>query len=209
MTVRSRLRRWIREKVRLRLGRPIVRGPLAEIWWVVAVRALACVLFGAATLVWPRQSAYALVGLFATFAMIDGCMALVAALGARTPVRPWLALTGVSSVAAGVFAFGAPKVAAMVLVGVLGLWLVMRGAAELVVGLSLLSDKPEKLRRLDWEHHGVPLNAAMTMLFGVALIAAPRIGLLSLVWALGCWAILHGLLMMRWALDVRRIDAAA
>src|SRR5690242_5643481 len=107
MGVRSQLRRRIQENVQFHLGRPIVGGRLARIWWVVAARAVASVVFGVAAVAWPRHTAHALVGLFATFALIDGGTALLASSQAGSRTRRWLALAGVSSVAAGLFALSA------------------------------------------------------------------------------------------------------
>jgi uncharacterized membrane protein HdeD (DUF308 family) len=193
--------------VRFHLGRPIVEGRLSRIWWVVAIRAIAAIAFGAATLIWTRHAAFALVGLFAAFALLDGATALVAAARTKSHTRSWLVLAGGSSVAAGLFAFGAPKRAAVILIGVLGIWIVVRGASELLVGLTL---RQEAGQPFSWRERGcVALNGVMSVAFGIGLIAAPRIGLLSLVLGLGTWAILHGLLMFGWALQMRGRSAPA
>jgi uncharacterized membrane protein HdeD (DUF308 family) len=52
------------------------------------------------------------------------------------------------------------------------------------------------------------MDGLMSALFGVGLIAVPRIGALGLIWALGGWAILHGLLMIPFALKLRRVRNA-
>jgi uncharacterized membrane protein HdeD (DUF308 family) len=132
-------------------------------------------------------------------------MALGASLQAGPRARRWLALAGGSSVVAGLFAFSAPSLAALALVRVLGVWLILRGASEWLAGASLCADEAGAVsKRLAREHRYVAFNGAMSMLFGVGLMAAPRVGGLSLVWAIGGWAILHGLLMLRWALHIRR-----
>jgi uncharacterized membrane protein HdeD (DUF308 family) len=184
-----------------RFGRPILRDGLARMWWVVLIRAVASVLFGACTLAWPRHTALALVALFGGYALIDGAIALVISArheGLRT--RWWLALGGGASIAAGMFALARPVMMVLVLIAVMGAWLIVRGLTEVIGQTSLGEDAAGRRKRRHWSAY---LNGAMSSLFGVALIAAPRIGALALIWAIGTWAIVHGLLMVPFALRLR------
>jgi uncharacterized membrane protein HdeD (DUF308 family) len=53
-------------------------------------------------------------------------------------------------------------------------------------------------------HWSITMIGAVSMLFGIGLIAAPKIGALGLMWAVGVWAVLHGLLLAPFALSLRR-----
>lgn len=185
-----------------RLGKPIVHDPFSRIWWVVLLRALAAVVFGVLTLAWPRHSALTLLSLFGAYALFDGLSALLISIRAK---RPRLWVTAVLSLVAGIFAFTQPKLLALALIGILGAWLVLRGLTEIL-------SEPSAPRSADAaaaparRHWSVVTNGLMSVLFGVGLIAAPKIGALGLMWATGTWAILHGLLMTPFAFSLRRRD---
>ena len=202
--VASALRRKARalaEGTTLQLGRPMVRDRTSRIWWVTLLRALAAIAFGLLALVWPRHSARAIMALFGAYAVFDGFVVLLVAAQARRR-RLWLTLGAIVNMVAGLVALTQPRIFALLLVRVLGIWLILRGVAEAINEPSAAADAaPESRRRRRWS---VRLNAAMSALFGVGLIAAPKIGALSLMWAVGLWAVLHGLLMLPFALRLRR-----
>jgi len=209
----TRMARAIRRKAHalaegatLRLGRPVVDDATARIWWVTLLRALAAIVFGVSMLVWPRLSAHALAALFGAYAVLDGlAVFLIAAQATRR--RLWLMLGATASMVAGLVALTQPRIFALLLLRVLGGWLILRGVAE-VIGAPPISRAPASRRgkRRRW---AVLLNGGMSVLFGLGLIAAPRIGALGLLWALGAWAVLHGLLMAPYALSLRREGRSA
>lgn len=202
----ERLRRTVHahaEGATLRLGEPMVHDRSSRIWWAALLRALAAVTFGVLTLLWPRHSAIAMTALFGVYAVFDGlAVLLVAANAGRRRLR--LTLAALVNIAAGLVALTQPKLIALLLVRVIGGWLILRGLVEVfsdpTAGAAAGEDAPTARQ----PHRHVQLNAAMSMLFGLGLIAAPRIGALGLMWTLGAWAVLHGLLMTRYAVSLRR-----
>jgi uncharacterized membrane protein HdeD (DUF308 family) len=178
-----------------------LRGRLANVWWLVLARGAAAILFGSFCLIEPRLAAFSLVFLFGAYAVADGFVMLVtSARGGGLANRWWMTLAGGTSVAAGLFAFGEPKRAALILIAVMGAWLIIRGLANIAGAISTREELGN-----DWS---LAMDGLMSALFGVGLIAVPRIGALGLIWALGGWAILHGLLMIPFALKLRRVRNA-
>lgn len=196
--------RVLTETATLHLGQPMIHDASSRIWWVMLLRAVLAIVFGVLTLVWPRHSARVLLAFFGAYAVFDGlAVYLIAAKAGRR--RHWLMLTAAVHAVAGLAALTQPLLFALLLVRVLGGWLVLRSVTEAVselcaTGADTLSRPGAKPR---W---GVLLNGAMTSLFGIGLIAAPKVGALSLMWAVGAWAVLHGLLMIPVAWGLRRRD---
>lgn len=197
MQTSAQRKKRIVEGVAFHLGEPIVGGRLARIWWVVLLRAIAAMIFGLLALAWPSHSALVLVTLFGGYALVDGFTALaISARGRGSPAHGWLILAGAASMAAGALALLRPALMVLVLIGVLGAWLILRGFTE-IAGEASVRDSEKR----DWS---ILLNGLMSALFGFGLILAPRVGGLGLIWAVGGWAILHGLLMVPTALRLRR-----
>ena len=68
---------------------------LARNWWLLLLRGIFAILFGALTFLWPGLTLITLVLLYGAYALVDGAFALAAAMmgGAPAP-RWWLALVG-------------------------------------------------------------------------------------------------------------------
>src|SRR5438132_8871110 len=88
---------------------------LARHWWVIALRGVAAVLFGVLAFVWPGMTLAVLVLLFGAYALVDGILAIIAALRGGTDRRLVMGLEGVVGVLAGWATFVLPGLTALVL----------------------------------------------------------------------------------------------
>jgi len=182
-----------------RIRASLFRGRLGRVWWYVLLRGIASVLFSALAFASPRNAALTLVALFGAYALVDGVVTLFAsARGGDLPTRRWLAMAAAASILAGLFAFLRPTHTALVLILTIGLWLIARGLTE-IVGAAVAARQE---RRREW---ALALGGVMSVLFGIGVIAYPRLSALSLVWALGLWAFVNGALMIVFAFRLRRL----
>jgi len=167
---------------------------LARHWWVIALRGLAAVLFGVLAFVWPGMTLAVLVLLFGAYAVIDGILAIVAALRGGTDHRLVLGLEGVVGVLAGLAAFVFPGLTALVLLYIIALWAVLTGVLEVVAAV--------RLRRTITNEWGLIIGGILSVLFGIVLIVSPGAGALAVVFLIGAYAVLFGvtLLMLSWRL---------
>lgn len=163
---------------------------LAERWWALVVRGVAAILFGALTFALPGISLLVLLILWAAYALVDGVLNLVlAARGARAGRRwGWLLFEGIVSIAAGVVAVVWPGITAWALLMVIAAWAVVTGVAEIAVAIRLR-------RQLEGEWL-LALGGVLSIAFGVALVAYPGAGVLAVLWMVGAYAILFGVLLI-------------
>src|SRR3954452_25424342 len=103
-------------------------------WRVHMIRGIAALLFGAAALIWPDITLWALVVLFGAFVLAHGVMTLAAVVtdapGTRVR-RWWLVVQGILSIAAGIITFVWPDITGLALLFVIAGWAAATGVMEI------------------------------------------------------------------------------
>jgi uncharacterized membrane protein HdeD (DUF308 family) len=168
---------------------------LAERWWVPVVRGIAAVVFGILALVAPTISLFALVIMWGAYAFVDGAFNLVHA--ARKPESTrswwWLVVEGLISLGAGIFTFVYPGITTLALVTIIAVWAVLTGIAEIAAAI--------RLRREVSGEWLLAASGVLSIVLGLFLFLSPGAGALALVWVIGVYAIIFGLMLI--ALGVR------
>jgi uncharacterized membrane protein HdeD (DUF308 family) len=169
----------------------------SRLWWVLALRGAAALLFGVLALIWPEITLLFLVALFAVYALLAGGVSVAGAIQNRKSAEDWwlVLLLGVVSLAAGVIAILHPALTALVLVLLMGANALVTGVLDIVMAIRL-----RKVIEGEWL-----LIAAgiLSMAFGVLVFLFPGAGALALVWLIGAHAILIGLLFLAVAFRLR------
>jgi uncharacterized membrane protein HdeD (DUF308 family) len=164
-------------------------------WWALAVRGVAAILFGLVALIWPDLTLAVLIIVYGAYAIVDGAFAFVAALRAGG-TRRWLLLAeGAIGVVAGLIALFWPDITALVLLYVISIWAILGGLLK-IVGAVLLR------REIDNEWT-MALSGVLWVLLGMVLVALPGVGLLSLAWIIGVFALGVGFALIVLAFRVR------
>ena len=163
---------------------------LSKYWWLIALRGVFAVLFGVMAFVWPGLTLLALVLLFAAYALTDGVLALVAGLTHSQSKQRWwmLLLEGVVSIAAGVLTILWPDLTAVALVYLIGAWAIVTGVMEVVAAIRLRQEINN-----EWL---LALAGILSIAFGVAMVIWPGAGALTLIWLIGGYAVVFGVLMI-------------
>ncbi len=172
-------------------------------WWLLALRGLAAVIFGILAFIWPAMTLLVLVYLFGAYALANGILALVAAFRAPKgyPRFGSLIFDGIISIGAGVVAFARPGITALALLILIAIWAIATGIVEIVSAVRL---------RREISHEWLLILAGIvSVLFGVVLLAQPGAGALVLVWWIGAFAIVFGILLVSLAFRMRRWHGAA
>jgi uncharacterized membrane protein HdeD (DUF308 family) len=173
---------------------------LADNWWALALRGLLAVLFGITAFVMPGLTLAALVLLYGAYALVDGVFAVVASLAGRTFGTPWWAMLirGLLGIAIGIVTFVWPGITELALLYIVAAWAIVTGGFEIVAAIRL-----RKEIRGEWL---VVLSGAISVLFGLALMVYPAAGALAIVWLLGSYAIIFGVLLLVLGLRLRSLS---
>ncbi|HEX2741771.1 MAG TPA: HdeD family acid-resistance protein [Rubrobacter sp.] len=170
---------------------PMVAGN----WWALLLRGIAAVLFGLAALFWPGLTLYVLVIFFGAYVLVDGVFAIAAGIRGSGG-RGWLLLAeGVLGVLAGLVALFWPGISALVLLYVIAAWAIFTGILKVVIAISLRREIENEWLMI--------LSGVLSVVFGVVLAALPGVGLLSLVWLVGIYALIFGVALIVLGFRVR------
>jgi uncharacterized membrane protein HdeD (DUF308 family) len=170
-------------------------GLLTRNWWALALRGVIAILFGLAALAWPALTLLALVVLFGLYVLADGILAVITGFAERGKGWGWLLLEGLLLLAIGVAVFRWPGVTAVTL-------LFLIAARAVVVGVLEIATAVELRRELQGEWL-LAFNGVVSILFGVLIVAVPTAGALAVVWLIGLYAIVFGVLMIALAFRLK------
>jgi uncharacterized membrane protein HdeD (DUF308 family) len=174
---------------------------LARNWWLTLLRGVCAVIFGVLAFVWPGITLVTLVLLYGAFALVDGVLSLAAAImgGAPAP-RWWLALVGLLGIAAGLVALFLPGMTALVLLYVIAFWAIAIGVMEIVGAI--------RLRKEIHNEWWLVAAGLISVLFGLFLIVQPGAGALALIFTIGIFAVIEGIVLIAFALRLRKHSRA-
>lgn len=175
---------------------------LAANWWALALRGLLGVAFGLFAIVYPVPALTSLVLTFGAYTLVSGILNLLAT-GQTTRDRAWwtLRVQGAAGIAAGIAAFVAPALTALVLLYVIAGWAILSGALEITAAI--------RLRRTITGEWLLLLQGAVSILFGLLVLVAPVAGALAVVLVIGAYAFVSGLVLLALAARLRHAGLAA
>jgi uncharacterized membrane protein HdeD (DUF308 family) len=172
---------------------------LARSWWALLVRGVAAILFGVLAFAWPGLTVLALVFLFAAFAAVDGIFALVAAWRAAEGRRQWwpLALEGVAGIGVAVITAVWPDATAFALLFLIAVWAFATGVLEIAAAIRL-----RKVIEGEWL---LALVGVASIVFAALILIFPGEGAVAIVWAIGAYAVVFGILLIALGLRLRSL----
>jgi uncharacterized membrane protein HdeD (DUF308 family) len=169
-----------------------ILNAFARNWWVLLIRGILAVLFAVMAFTLPGLTLITLVLLYGIYALADGLTALW--VGGRARAW-WFVLLGVLGVIVGIFTFIYPGITAVALLYLIVAWAVARGVFEIVTAIQLRKEISNEWLLI--------IGGILSVLFGVALVINPAAGALAVVWIIGIYAFIFGLMMILLAFRLR------
>ena len=166
------------------LGTAMVRA-LAKNWWLLLLRGIAAIIFGVLAFAWPGITLLTLILFYGAFALVDGVLAIIAAITGGAPApRWWLAIIGLLGIAAGLLTFLMPGLSALVLLFFIAGWAIATGVFQIIGAIQLRKEIDNEWLLI--------LGGVISVLFGIGMMLAPGAGALALVWVIGTYAVIIG-----------------
>jgi len=176
------------ETSRARLG---LGYGLASRWGWVVFRGVIGVLFGLVAFTRPGAMAFSLVLVFGCYAFASGIATVIASARSGRAGEPrWgmLLVEGLLGIAVGALAVLWPASTALAFVWGIGAWAIVGGALEIATAIRL-----RKLIEHEWLF---AIAGALTVALGLLMLYRPIAGGLAVVWWLGAYAFLFGIMMI-------------
>lgn len=178
------------------MSHPMLHG-LGRNWWLILLKGVCAIIFGVLTFVWPGVTLLTLVLLYGAYAFVDGVLSLAAAVTGGAPApRWWLAIVGLLGIAAGVLTVLWPGMTALILLYFIAGWAIANGIMEIIGAIKLRKEIDDEWLLI--------ASGVLSVVFGALLVLMPGAGALGLIFVIGAFAILYGVLLVSFSLRLRR-----
>jgi uncharacterized membrane protein HdeD (DUF308 family) len=177
---------------------PMLLHGLAKNWWLLLLRGIAAIIFGILAFAWPGITLLSLVILYGAYALVDGVLSIAAAVGGGGGATPrwWLIVVGLLGIAAGLLTFFWPQITALVLLMFIGAWALIHGVFEIIGAIRLRKEIDNEWMLI--------LSGALSVIFGAAMLIMPGAGALALIWVIGAYSIIFGILFVGFAFRLKK-----
>jgi uncharacterized membrane protein HdeD (DUF308 family) len=160
---------------------------LAKNWWLVLLRGIAAIIFGVLAFIWPGLTLLTLILFYGAYVLVDGVLSIIAAVTGGAPApRWWLAIVGVLGIVAGILTFLWPGITGLVLLFFIAGWAIAIGIFQIIGAIRLRKEIDNEWLLI--------LSGIVSVLFGIGVLIVPGAGALALVWVIGLYAIIEGVL---------------
>ncbi|HTQ43262.1 MAG TPA: HdeD family acid-resistance protein [Polyangiaceae bacterium] len=168
---------------------------ISAVGTLTVLRGVLAVAFGLIALANPGATAAALVIVFAVWAFVDGALAIAAAVRRGKDGRAWgwFAFEAFVSIAAGIVALAYPAITMLALVVVVAIRAIFLGILMIAYAIKG-KDMPARWLRL--------VTGLVSIVFGIMLFWRPLVGAMALVWTLGIYAIVFGIMSVVHGVEV-------
>lgn len=176
------------------------RALVRRAWWVFVVGGLAMAVFGLMAFANPGVALFVLATFFAASVLVDGVSNIVGSLQNRDKDGWWvLLLIGVLGAAVGGYALFNPPLSIMAFILIVAFEAMLLGALLITLGY-----KVRKATHREWLLY---VAGALSIGFGVLVVANPVTGSRTIVYLIAWWSLLIGVLKVVFGLKVRRLAA--
>jgi uncharacterized membrane protein HdeD (DUF308 family) len=169
-------------------------------WWVPVLRGIAAIVFGVIAFAYPGLTLAVLVIFFGAWVLMDGIFRVVGAIAGRSSDPDWgfHLIIGIIGIIIGVITFRAPQITTLALLIYIAAWALMIGASEIALAI--------RLRKEITGEWFLILMGLASIIFAVLLMWNPAPGALALIWLIGSYAIVFGLLAIFFGFKLRSLS---
>lgn len=174
------------------------------VWWLVLLRGILAVVFGIIALLAPVAALTGVAIVYGAYTFVDGAFTIVHAIRERGKLKAWgwLLFQGIVAVIAGALIMILPLFTGifggLVVLWTIVIWNVIHGVAGLrsAAGAEGGSQKT-------WGIIAGIASILLAIVIAILTITNPVATVFSLIWVVGIWAIIFGIMLVVMAIQVR------
>jgi uncharacterized membrane protein HdeD (DUF308 family) len=188
--------------------------PLARIakgvWWLVLLRGILAILFGVIALLAPGAALSGIAIVFGVYALFEGVAAITHAIADRKNLAGWgwLLAQGVIAVLAGLAVLLFPGLAGsfggLVVLWTIAIYALMHGISGLVTASRARAGSAKT-----WGIVGGVVTVLFGILYALLILLVPGVTLLGLIWVVGIYTIIFGVMLIIASVHLRKLGTAA
>ena len=167
----------------------------ARYWWALVLRGVLAIAFALFCFLKPEVTLPVLVLFVGAWFLVDGVFTFIH--GFRAEKKWPHFLYGALGVAAGLVTFFNPALTTLSLLYLIAFWFVFKGVLEISLAIRL-----RKEINREWL---LGLAGVVSILFGALIILNPGSGALAVLWLIGIYALLFGILLTLFGFKVRSL----
>ncbi len=166
-------------------------------WWLILLRGIVALLFGIMAFISVEFTLLFLVFLFGAYVLLDGIMAIIASLQERRSSSAWwvVFLIGIVGIVVGLLSFIHPGNVALVIFYLVAAWLIIAGFFGLISAMLRATGK-------EWLSI---VGGIISIVVGVIFLLHPTSSILSIVWLLGLYVLVYGIIQIVQAIQLRSL----
>lgn len=174
------------------------KNVLGKYWGAILFRGILAIIFGLVALFWTKLTLELFVLFFAAYAIISGIVLIFGSFKAmKEHGRWWLfLLEGILGLAVGIVILTWPVVTVLILLYFVAIWAVVTGIIELAVGFSESEDVVGK-----WL---LTTTGIISLIIGIIMLFAPVKTLEVVIWLVGLYALLFGISISIFSLQIKK-----
>jgi uncharacterized membrane protein HdeD (DUF308 family) len=171
---------------------------LARNWWALLIRGIVAIIFGILAFMWPTATILAIGILFGAYAFVDGIFAIVSAVRAAEAHERWwpFLIEGIIGIVIAAITFYDIRITLLALYFTIAAWAFLTGILEIVAAFQLRKQIANEI----W----LIIGGVASIIFGVLMIYYPLAGVLAIIWLIGAYAIVFGIIMIAFSFRLRR-----
>jgi uncharacterized membrane protein HdeD (DUF308 family) len=163
---------------------------LSKRWWLVVLRGVLAVIFGVTAWAWPGLTLTTLVVMVGAYVLASGMLSFAGMFFAREDgesIWPYL-LDGLLGLFTGIMVLAWPGISTLALLYLIAAWAVASGIFQIAGAIEL-----RKEIEGEWL---MGIAGAGSILFGVLTAIFPGDGALALVWTIGLYSVVIGIVFI-------------
>jgi uncharacterized membrane protein HdeD (DUF308 family) len=174
--------------------RSVLQKLCADYWWLALLRGVVVLILGIMMMRQPQMTVVVLIQFMGAYWLVDGLVTIANSIRGRAAVADWGwgLFVGMLSVIAGIVVFSGPLAAAMLtttfVMYFIAIAALVSGVSSIITGLRL-----RKVVRNEWS---MILSGLLYVGFALLLLGRPLVSAASLVWLLGIFATVGGIMLI-------------